>query len=78
MVLVTLEEASGRLSNLIENMNSGEEVIITQDSLPIAKLVAYPKDTVLPPRQPGTAKHLILFMADDFDDTPEGFEEYMQ
>lgn len=32
---------------------------------------------VSPPRVPGTAAHLPHFMADDFDATPEGFEEYM-
>ena len=76
MVQVTLEEASVQLSNLIKEANAGEEVIIMQDSHPIAKLVAVPKVTLRPPRQPGTAKHLILYMADDFDVTPDGFEEY--
>jgi hypothetical protein len=27
--------------------------------------------------RPGTGKHQILYIADDFDATPEGFEEYI-
>ena len=28
-------------------------------------------------RVPGLGKHEILYMADDFDDIPEGFEDYI-
>lgn len=77
MVQVTLEEASAQLSRLIRDANTGEEVIITQDNHPVARLVGVPDDAPRLPRKPGTARHLILYMADDFDSTPEGFEEYM-
>ena len=34
--------------------------------------------TPIPPtRKPGWGKNIFLFVAPDFDATPEGFEEYM-
>ncbi|HLK56372.1 MAG TPA: hypothetical protein VKU00_07395 [Chthonomonadaceae bacterium] len=72
---VTLEEAATRLQELVEEANSGEEVILLKNDLPIAKLVAMPPSR--PRARRGSAKGSILYIAPDFDATPEGFEDYM-
>ena len=36
---VTLEEVGSKLSQLIEEANKGEEIVITRDNIAIAKLV---------------------------------------
>lgn len=74
MYQVTLEEAEGKLSQLIEEASNGEEVVITRDNIAVAKLVPVP--TEKPRRKPGSAKDIILYMADDFDATPDDFKDY--
>lgn len=73
MQQVDAKQAKEKLSELLELVQQGEEVIITKNDQPFAKLapIAPPKR-----RQFGSAKGLIQ-MASDFDETPEGFEEYM-
>ncbi len=41
---ITLQEAEGRLNELLDLVDQGEEIIITKDNQPCAKLVA-----ILPP-----------------------------
>jgi prevent-host-death family protein len=75
MSQVTLEEASTRLSELIEEVEAGQEVILMRDNLPVAKLVAAvptPCET-----RRGSMKGRLLYMAPDFDATPEDFQEYL-
>lgn len=74
MTQIAPEEAGSRLSQLIEDARGGEEIIITQGSTPVAKIV--PLDQA-PRRQPGSAKDIILYMADDFDATPDDFKDYL-
>lgn len=40
---VTIEEAEGHLSELIESANAGDEVILAKGGEPVAKLVALPR-----------------------------------
>jgi antitoxin (DNA-binding transcriptional repressor) of toxin-antitoxin stability system len=63
---VTIEEAQAKLPELIAKLAPGEEVVITRDEQPVARLVGEPR-RVRKPRQPGSAKGKILYMADDFD-----------
>jgi antitoxin (DNA-binding transcriptional repressor) of toxin-antitoxin stability system len=77
MITVTLEEAQAHLSRLIEQLSPGEEVVITRDQEPIARLVA----ASLPSRQPrrlGTMKGTVLRVSPDFDEPLEDFREYME
>jgi prevent-host-death family protein len=76
MATVTLEDAQARLPELIEQLNSGEEVVITRNAKPVARLV---REQKLPkPRKLGTLKGTVLYMAPDFDAPLEDFKEYME
>ena len=74
MTLVAIEDASVRLSQLSSDAHEGEEIIITRDSTPIAKIISL--EEAAPRRRPGTAKDIILYMADDFDAPLEDFKDY--
>lgn len=67
-------EAKAQLSELVQRALMGEEVIIAKDNKPLLKLVPLrqPHKT----RKPGSGKGQILFIAPDFTDTPEDFEDY--
>jgi antitoxin (DNA-binding transcriptional repressor) of toxin-antitoxin stability system len=81
MTQVTLEEATDRIEELIRQAQSGEEVIIMEDDQPIAQIIPVDELSAFEPRtgvKPGSAKGLILYMADDFDAPLEDFEEYMK
>lgn len=75
MATVTIEEAQAHLGDLIDKLQPGEEVVITRNAEPVAKLVAAGTPTLL--RQPGLLKDKILYMAEDFDAPLEDFQEYM-
>jgi prevent-host-death family protein len=74
MTYITLDEASTQLSKLIQDAARGEQIILTQDSTPVAEIV--PVTISRGPRQPGSAKDLITYMADDFDAPLADFQEY--
>ena len=54
----------------------GEEVVITDNRQPVAKLVAASARPHRP--APGAGKGSILYMAPDFDEPMEEFKEYTQ
>lgn len=72
---VNLDEAQAQLSDLINAAIRGEKVFITNDDQETVELVpvASPKRR----RQFGSAKGLIIYMADDFDAPLSDFDEYM-
>jgi antitoxin (DNA-binding transcriptional repressor) of toxin-antitoxin stability system len=72
---ITLEQAQAHLAELIASLTPGEEVLITEDEKPVAKLVAHPEVT-RKPRQPGSAKGKLVILVED-DEHLEDFKEYM-
>ena len=62
-----------QLPDLIDSVLGGEEVVFTQNNLPIAKLVAVRQEKPHP--QFGSAKGLFV-MAEDFNEPLEDFDEY--
>jgi antitoxin (DNA-binding transcriptional repressor) of toxin-antitoxin stability system len=78
MHTVTLEEAQSRLAEIIDQLTPGEEVILTRDDKPVATLRAAGAGPGRKPRQLGTLKGSVLYMAPDFDAIPEGFEKYVE
>jgi prevent-host-death family protein len=69
-----IAEAKSRFSELVQKAMLGEEVIIAKDNKPVLKLV--PLDRPRRPREPGSGKGQVLYVAADFDATPSGFEDY--
>ncbi|AIE76135.1 type II toxin-antitoxin system Phd/YefM family antitoxin [Synechocystis sp. PCC 6714] len=64
-----IHEAKTHLSQLIESVLAGEDVIISRAGKPLVRLVPY--EGVSKPRQPGAWEGQII-MADDFnEESPE-------
>ena len=76
MQTITVEEAQGHLAEIIDKLPPGEEVVLTRDDKPVATIKATLAPTREPPRL-GTLKGTILYIAPDFDDIPDGFEDYV-
>lgn len=76
MSTISVEEAQARLPELIDKLQPGEEIVITRDSQPLAKLTGQTQ-TERAPRRPGTLKGTVLYMAADFNAPLEEFKEYM-
>jgi prevent-host-death family protein len=74
---VSLDEAQARLREIIARLNPGDEVVITENDRPVAKLV-----TELPAANrgqrpaPGLCKGMITIVSDD-EEHLEDFDEYM-
>jgi prevent-host-death family protein len=75
MTQIAIEDLSAQIAKLVREAQCGDEILFTENNRPVARLVSVPD--VPQRRTAGSAKHLPHFMADDFDATPEGFEEYM-
>ena len=76
MTTVTIQEAQSRLTDLIHRLSPGEEIVITENDQPVARLVPTPAVVSKKARQLGTMKGSVLSMAPDFDAPLEDFEEY--
>jgi prevent-host-death family protein len=70
-----IAEAKAHLSELVQKAMLGEEIVIARDNKPLAMLV--PIKRAAGKRVPGSGKGQILFMAEDFDAIPQGFEDYI-
>jgi antitoxin (DNA-binding transcriptional repressor) of toxin-antitoxin stability system len=74
MYQIELNGAKPEITTLIEAAIRGEEVIITKDEQPIAKLVLV--KTKKSSRKAGSAKGMIK-MSEDFNEPLADFSEYM-
>jgi antitoxin (DNA-binding transcriptional repressor) of toxin-antitoxin stability system len=74
MATVTIQEAQAQLPNLIHQLAPGEEMVITENNQPVAKLVATPADKPRP--MPGRCKGMLTIVAED-DERLEDFKNYM-
>jgi len=72
MQLVNVHQAKTQLSKLLDQIESGEEILISRHGKTIAKLS--PVEDNLPPRQPGALKGKI-WIADNFDEFDKELEE---
>jgi prevent-host-death family protein len=76
MSTITIQEARANLDELIHRLSPGEEVVITENDQPVAKLVA----TQAPHRKIpklGTQRGSVLSM-EHFDDPLDDFKEYTE
>lgn len=78
MPTVTIEEAQNKLSELIHRLTPGEEVVITENDQPVARmtLASPPSEPRKTPRL-GTLRGTVLSM-EHFDDPLEDFKEYTE
>lgn len=77
MTIVTMQEAQAKLPDLIHKLLPGEELVITENNQPVAKLVSElpkPPAGLRPP--PGLGKGWITILSDD-DEHLKDFAEYM-
>ena len=77
MPTVTIEEAKVHLDELIDRLQPGEEVIITRDQKPVARLTGAAAPARAQ-RKLGTMKGSVLYMVPDFDAPLDDFKEYME
>ena len=76
MSTMTIEEAQAKLSEVIDKLAPGEEVIITRNEHPVAKLVGQQRP-IRKPRRPGSAKGKLVILAED-DEHLQDFKDYME
>ena len=76
MTAVTLEQAQAKLPQIIEQMNPGDEVVITKDGQPCAQVKKTERTTW--PCKAGSYRKAQFWMAPDFDAPLDEFKEYME
>ena len=74
---ITIEEAQATLKELIDKLAPGEELVITDNQQPVAKVVGT-RPARSPRPAPGLGKGSILYMAPDFVEPMEEFKEYIE
>ena len=72
---IDIKKAETCFADLLRKTVAGSDITITQEGMPIVRLVAVRKKPARK-RRFGSAKGLIS-MAEDFDQTPDDFKEYM-
>lgn len=72
---ISIEEAQDKLAEIIANLSPADEVIITDNQQPVAKLVAQ-LSAQRQARTPGNCKGMITLLVED-DEHLKDFEEYM-
>jgi antitoxin (DNA-binding transcriptional repressor) of toxin-antitoxin stability system len=74
--VVTLEQAQSQLKELVAGLAEGEEIVITDEHRPVAKLVIA-EAPIRKPRQAGSAVGVLSIVHED-DEHLRDFEEYMR
>jgi antitoxin (DNA-binding transcriptional repressor) of toxin-antitoxin stability system len=73
---VTIEEAQARLPQLLDNLQPGEEMTITDHGQPLAQVKKAGRTSW--PCKAGSYKKPAFWMAQDFDAPLDEFKEYME
>lgn len=87
MAVIEIDVAQGALENALAAVERGDEVVLTRDGHPMARMLPAPPhatwqvaglaDTgTFPDRAPGTARGLVT-IHDDFDDPLQDFRTYV-
>ena len=72
---ISLDEAQAKLAEVIARLAPGDEVIITENQQPVAKLIGQrPRPWQRP--QPGLCKGMLTIVSDD-EEHLKDFAEYM-
>jgi len=73
--IINIHEVKPRLSQLLQQVEAGDEIIIAWANKPIARLVAYQEKPVK--RRLGEAKGMVEIMP-DFYQLPDNFMEHFE
>jgi antitoxin (DNA-binding transcriptional repressor) of toxin-antitoxin stability system len=76
MLTRSLDDAQAHLREIVAGLQPGEEVVLTDNGQPLAKLVRTERTSW--PCKAGSAKDKILWIAPDFDAPLDEFKEYME
>ena len=76
MTTLNLEEVQAHLREIVVSLQPGEEIVLTDNGQPLAKLVKTVRTSW--PCKAGSAKDKILYIAPDFDAPLEEFKEYVE
>ena len=74
MQTLPVEQAEGRLAELIAKLAPGEEVVLTRNGQPVAKLIGTAGEKPRP--LPGRGKGMLTILSDD-EEHLKDFAEYM-
>lgn len=76
MATISIHEAKTHFSQLINRALAGEEIIVSRGKDPVVKIVPLPG--ARKKRESGRCKGLVEWIAPDFDEPLEEFEEFMK
>ena len=80
-IAVDISEFTTKLKELISSLKRDEEIIITAENLPVAKLTAVngqtPEQAQQPKRRQVGLSDSIVWISPDFDEPLDDFKEYM-
>jgi antitoxin (DNA-binding transcriptional repressor) of toxin-antitoxin stability system len=76
--MATVKEAQARVPELIHRLAPGDEVVITENDRPVARIVPALPETRPKQRQLGTLHGTVLYVAPDCDAPLEDFKHYME
>jgi antitoxin (DNA-binding transcriptional repressor) of toxin-antitoxin stability system len=74
MTMITLQEAQAKLPELIHKLTPGDQVVITENSQPVAQLTRAASEKPTP--IPGRCQGMLTILAED-DEHLRDFAEYM-
>jgi len=81
MTSIPIQQAQANLPDLIHQLAPGDEVVITENDEPVARIVpplSAPSHLGESTRKLGSLSGTVLYMAPDFDAPLEQFMEYME
>ncbi len=76
MTTLTLDDAQAHLREIVSRLQPGEEVVLTDNGQPLARLVRAERTNW--PCKAGSAKDTVHWMAPDFNAPLDEFKEYME
>jgi len=76
MTSIPIQQAQANLPDLIHQLAPGDEVVITENDEPVARIV--PPLPAQRSRTLGSLRGTVLYLAPDFDAPLDDFKEYME
>ncbi len=77
---ITLEQATADIASILQDVANGEEIMIMDHDMPFVKMSPAAKEDAIEEMpwhgRSGFAPGLVVWMAPDFNDTPEEFADY--